>query len=525
MIKHFMCISIAFLLDRFHGRTLGDCATEWPPSPMRLFQSLVATAHRGRGEGPLPYAEEKALGWLESLCERQPPTIVAKPFTEAKAYVIAVPNNDLDVWARPVAEGREPKKQPNELRTMKTIRPSTIFNEPIEQREHSSDVRFIWSIDVTDANERAEPFVSIRRLVRRIVSVGWGSDFVAADARLHNEREVKMMHGTRWCPGAPLGYSPSDRPVPVNGTLSALRARHNRWLNRVNSESRQYNDVPPYIELDENEAPRLLRAYEPASALPTRPFAAFALRDPHEASTLASFSQHRSICVAAMLRHAAWEAAGNDLGEWRNKEWAEEFVAGHGPRKSNGRYVDESWARFSYLPLPSLTPIGVGDIRRVIIAEPFGGDGRSKSWAQRRLAGVELVDHTTRKCVAVLEPITTGDSVLHRYIRQARPARDWTTVTPVILPGYDDAKPAKRERLLMECLRHAGYQPEAIESIESRSSPWFPRVPLGFRRPSYLEKLPAVHVRLQFRESVTGPVSLGAGRHCGLGVFAIDSSA
>ncbi len=537
-MQQLLCISITFLLERFHGRTLGDRAPEWPPSPLRLFQALVATAHRGRGEAALPDAEEAALRWLESLCERHPPTIVAKSSTKATPYVLAVPNNDLDVWARSLAAGREPKKQPNELRTMKTVRPTAILDEPIEQAEDSSTVRFIWPISAGDADEHAEPFVSIRRLAQRIISVGWGSDLVAADARLLSEREANEMRGTKWRPGTPTGDSPSDRPVPIKGTLNALRVRHNRWLGRVNSKSSQYDDVPPYIELDEDDAPRVLRAYEPGSVSPTRPLAAFVLRPLDRDTGYVAFPATRAVCVAAMLRHATCEAAKGDLDPsgWRTNEWSLRFVAGHGPEGSPKRRTkDDSHPRFSYLPLPSVGHRHAdGLIRRVIIAEPFGGDGgdgRSARWAAQRLAGAVLQDED-RGPVARLEPVELDEAEFAQVFRlyAARSSQEagatWVSVTPVILPGYDDNKPAKRERLLLDCLRHAGIDPTAVASMQSRRSGWNPGVtaPLSsFKRPNYLKHLPAIHVRLAFSRPISGPLAIGAGRHCGLGICGVDS--
>ncbi len=347
---------------RFHGRTLGDRAAEWPPSPLRLFQTLVATAHRGRGEAALSDAEERALQWLESLCERHPPTIAARPSKEASPYIIAIPNNDLDVWARPLAEGREPKKQPNELRTMKTVRPTAILDEPIAEAEDNSTVRFIWSLEATNATEHAEPFVSVRRLARRIIAIGWGSDLVAADAHLLTEQEVTEIPGARWRPGAAIGDSPSDRPVPMRGTLNALRIRHSRWRSRVNSKCKQYDDVPPYIELDEDEAPRLWRAYEPGAAFPPRPFAAFKLVRPDDTSErFAAFPQYGAVHVAAMLRHAACDAAKRDLDPeiGRDEAWGNRVVAGHG-MADNRRAKDDDSPRLSYLPLPSFERRGNG---------------------------------------------------------------------------------------------------------------------------------------------------------------------
>ena len=45
---------------------------------------------------------------------------------------------------------------------------------------------------------------------------------------------------------------------------------------------------------------------------------------------------------------------------------------------------------------------------------------------------------------------------------------------------------------------------------------------LRFRRPDYLrmDHWSVYHMRLRWRQPLRGPLALGAGRHCGLGIFA-----
>src|SRR6516225_5370744 len=66
MSAHF-CLAIGLLDRTFHGcLDRGDC--EWPPSPARAYQALVAAAGGRACGGPLPDAVRGALEWLE----RQP---------------------------------------------------------------------------------------------------------------------------------------------------------------------------------------------------------------------------------------------------------------------------------------------------------------------------------------------------------------------------------------------------------------------------------------------------------------------
>lgn len=508
-MPHHLCLTITFLDPRFHGRRDGG-EPEWPPSPLRLYQAIVAAAAAPTGRIEGSFAD--SLRWFERL---PAPRIVTPAHRTGEPYRLSVPNNAMDLvvkaWARGNYDGSG-DANPATHRTMKTVRPTHLVG--------GDQVRYIWALPEPLSQEDRRQADSIRIAVRSIVALGWGIDLVVGHGELTSigaAGEPIDPSNEQWAPGSQRDGTPLRTPKP--GTFDSLLCRHRAFLNRVTDDG--FVPVPPLTTFS-------VVGYRRASEPKPRPFAAFTLRPiaGDGSDKKVSFPQHRSVCVAAMLRHAALEAAKSDLDSrpdgWRTPDWAEQFVAGHGPRKPDGRLPDESWPRFSYLPLPSLTPIGVGDIRRVLIAEPVGGAGQAATWATRRLAGADLIDQRTQNRVAILEPLSNADFVLSQYTAKSAARREWSSVSPVILPGYDDGKPAKRERLLVECLRHAGYDAAAIESIESRPTSWFPRVAssLQFKRPAYLRNLPAVHVRLRFHEPIPGPLALGAGRHCGLGVFA-----
>ena len=85
-MQHVLLITVRFHDGRYHGT--GD----WPPSPARLFQALVA----GIGQrGPLGDDVSEPLEWLERL---SPPVIAAPVMDEkgGRAVTNYVPNNELD---------------------------------------------------------------------------------------------------------------------------------------------------------------------------------------------------------------------------------------------------------------------------------------------------------------------------------------------------------------------------------------------------------------------------------------------
>src|SRR4051794_14427129 len=100
------CISVRSLdsVPAFHGRR-DDGEPEWPPSPLRLFQALVAASGLGR-ESRSAAPSRRALQWLE---QQTPPHVVAPPARTGLAIRMAVPNNDLNVVAGAWAKRLEPR--------------------------------------------------------------------------------------------------------------------------------------------------------------------------------------------------------------------------------------------------------------------------------------------------------------------------------------------------------------------------------------------------------------------------------
>lgn len=248
--------------------------------------------------------------------------------------------------------------------------------------------------------------------------------------------------------------------------------------------------------------------YSRETSLPPRPWALFEF--PEEVA----FRQEDAAIVAAMLRSCACQAAKGDTHEFPGG--SEVYVAGH----AKGRR--ETPERFSYLPLPTIGHEHAdGMIRRMLIAEPYGGDGKHAAWAGVRLRNATLTDEEGGERATLLEPWRRA-GVTNLYIGESR---TWSTVTPVILPGHDDRDPRKKApSLVLKAVEQAGIPRRAVEDVRLQKAPFWPgsNHPRGYRRPDYLKHLPGWHVLLRFREPICGPLAIGAGRHCGLGLFAMQ---
>jgi len=524
-------LTFRFLQPLFHGR--GDMGTpEWPPSPLRVFQALVAAAHaRDRGR-PLRDASRAALSWLE---HQPPPDISAAPTTHGAGYRLSVPNNAMDVVAAAWSRGNEPNSgdaNPATHRTMKPVRPIWLQGD--------DSVRYAWRLG-EQMDESLRPTVSaLESLARDVVALGWGIDLAVGHGAIMNEGAVRTLPGEQWVPTA---VASEGLRVPVAGTLEALETRHDRFVKRLDRGT--FVPAPPLTAYK-------TVAYQRAAGAPHRQIAAFSLRS-IDSSAFRSFDAvRRALTVSGMARHATRRAA--ERARWTSSKVAA-FILGHGEALGDAKHVAVGGKRFAFLPLPTIESRGEGRgevaarVRRIIITAFDEGCAGEIAWARRSLSGAELVDEARHQPVAVLEPIPATDNVLRHYTRAAAA---WATVTPVVLPGYDDPDHLRRrlrretdsrrqihllarldrrvDGLIRKAIQQAGFSSALADSaeIEWRHVGYWPGTELATRYgiPDHLRRFSRVHVRLTWRNGaghvirVPGPICIGGGRFAGVGLFA-----
>jgi CRISPR-associated protein Csb2 len=475
-VSEYLCVSVTFLDPWFHGR--GDSGPEWPPSPLRLFQALVAGSHMGRRGSDWTSNKERAFRWLET---QDPPDVVAPTAHTASSYVSFVPNNDSDL----VFERQE-------RLTAKAVRPVHMTDPAV--------VHYVWPLASEDTPQEWASIICDE--AGHIHALGWGIDQVVSAGRMLTAPEIGSLSGIRWRPWpAYRAGSPTYR-VPVAGCLADLEAAHRSQLDRLGDgvyqtplRSRCFRSV----------------TYMPESVLPPRSFAAF------EFPYGCAFASREVAKVAAMLRSLTCRPQNrDDFGHHFPELHSEVFLAGHvgaGRGRPDGR--------FSYVPLPSVGHRNAdGLVRRVLIVEPYGPTSGPADWAQRRLRGATLVDTEGTRRVALLE-LSRPQSrrMVGAYVD---PAAEWITVTPVVLPGYDDGKHTKANQLFLKALGQAGIPRGAVTDFTLRKAASWPgsHHPHEYFVPDYLRGYSRWHAALRFQEAVPGPVTIGAGRHVGLGLFA-----
>ncbi len=485
-----LCIEVHFLAGRYHGKADDGRAAQWPPNPHRLFQALVAAGNLGFRRTEFSDAKKGALRWLE---RRPAPEIVAPRQCAASALRLYVPNNDLDKVARAWAAGKEPEKQPNELRTDKDLRPHSLDGD--------ATVRFLWPIDDSEwpaAQSHAEILCGE---AAHLHALGLGIDLVAARGRILAGAEKASLPGEAWIPQEGIGWR-----ITIEGSLDELLLRHEDQRSRLQlahgrgSERWVAAPAPPSV-YDEVR-------YVRRAAGRRRPVHLFTLDNGN--GGFRSFAPGRAIEVAAWLRHAVHERA-KTLG--LDPAFVERFVCGHGEDESAKN------DRLSYLPLPTLPAKGRdGRIRRVMLAEPFGSGNPAARDLVRALSSAPLVDEKTGEIVAELRAEPFPGTVTNQYLRKAH---QWGTVTPLALPGRDDYRSAKAHALVLKALAQAGYTTPVLE-IHLQREPVFAGAEMAgaYRVPAYLKSFPRTHAVITFDQEVFGPVAIGGGRHIGLGIFA-----
>ena len=518
----YLLLTVRWLDNRYHGLLGRDGPPEWPPSPFRMFQALVSGIAR-RGE--LGSELGKSLMWLQTL---DPPTIIAPRVCSGRVVTRFVPNNDGD---------KKPDRQ-DRLKG-KTFRPTLLLDRP--------EVHYLWPISPDQLSEAR----CVCQTARYLTCLGWGIDMAYSAGAVIDGEESARLRGTRWYPRKGVTEDSGLLRVPVfdyeskENSLDDLRRVHQSVLDRTPRDSALNTVTKPRI------FQRLL--YESTERRVAPPLATLLLRKLDDSAFAAFDPARRGLIVAGMTRHAAKEAAV--ANGWPESD-INTIILGHGEPKDADDHVAVGPRRFAYLPLPSIEPRGVGSpgvvgsVRRIIVAS-FAEDLADKiAWAREALSGQELIDERSEQPVALLSSmISSSDSVIQRY---TRPSTSWATVTPVVLPGYDDPDHFRRrlkagtgadeqrrllnllhrriDGLLRKAIVQAGFSQVLADhaEIEWRSASFWPGTDLArhYRVPEYLNRFSRYHVRLRWRDErsrplkIPGPICIGGGRFRGLGLFA-----
>lgn len=482
-------LTVTFATGRYHGHT-GDEELEFPPSPSRLFQALIAGSHCGAYGLVHVDKRDQALRWLESL---EPPVIEAPAGREAgRGMTSYVPNNDNQIPLSHVPSS-------GHVRTAKSLL-AKVFPA-------GSEVLYRWRFEeVREAIESAAVICSMARLVTHL---GQHQDTVyvrgevGADATASGRADVML----------PIEKNDGVWSSPKAGALGAYRRRYQAWLNGDSKD-----DVPvPARRVD----------YRPAGTISfDAPMALFELwqRMDGEDKRL-PYDPRRLREPAAMVRHAMieWLAARPAFREHYGAELTSRLIAGH--EADEQHRAQFNGAHIACVPIPTMREEGEydGQIRRVLLigfgCEEQGAFELFESVANG-INGADLKDRAGK--VGYLKRTSLNDFVARLFIGKEKAYRVWRTVTPIVMTGLM-RRGRGAEALILRALKQAGVSENDIESIAAFSGPVVPKTvhALDYRieKNSYLAQTPRYHAEVIFKRPIIGPLVVGRGRHSGFGLM------
>lgn len=512
-----LLLSVRFHDGRFHGRP------EWPPSPARLFQALVAGAANGAA---LDHPDIDALAWLESL---DPPVIAAPSGRATKGFTNYVPNNDLDAVSGDL-------RRVAEIRAAKLIKP-VLF-------EAGLPLLYVWHFDGDTGHAER-----IRDIADRLYQLGRGVDMAWAAGEVGEKDEAEA----RLESYAGVLYRPCTSgegrmlACPAPGSLKSLIDRHkkNRTRFSIVMAPAPTKADPSRIKVigqtfSQPPKPRIRQvAY---NSPPQRLL--FELRETAGQGGFYAWPFTNIVRLVETVRDGAARALCDALRNALPDQCAVVM------RVFIGRDSTEAdkAQRIRILPLPSIGHVHADHaIRRLLVELPpdCPVNARDIAWA---FTAWQPHDRETGEFYG-WQLVEVGEAAGERYANLPRhydigdggTFRVWRTVTPAALPKdaarrrinaariSEDAKGGP-ERVAEEvraasavyhALRHAGIetpvdricvQREPFDAKGARAETFAP----GTRFP----KDRMWHVETAFAAPRTGPVVIGDGRYLGLGIMA-----
>lgn len=494
-----LLISVRFHDSRYHG------SGEWPPSPARLFQALVAGAARG---GSLSEDAVLAFKWLES---QDAPAIAAPSAFVGQAFKTFVPNNDLDTIEGDLA-------RIGEIRAGKSIRPHT-FNAAVP-------LLYVWTFEPSaDAERHAH---AICEIADNLYQLGRGVDMAWAIGEVADEREAESRlcgnEGTLWRPNESGNGTLLSSPHP--GSLASLTKRFQAMRGRFKTVG-----VGKKGGLLFAQAPKLKQ-------VPYNSPATFFLFNIRNGDGFVPQPLERAVALTEKVRDLAVKRL--KASAWRRNDPKREALADKIFTGRDSQEADKA-RRIRIVPLPSIGHAQTErSIRRVLVIVPPDCP-IATSDIEWTFSGLPLADPDTGEVSEdSAELVSASDPTMRKHYGIERAARLWQTITPAALPERaarrridparmrEEAKGgaerlrehAAAEWAVQQALRHADIE-ASVETICVRREPFEGK---GLRAEAFAKgtrfaKERLWHVEVSFARPVAGPLLIGDGRYLGLGLM------
>ena len=507
-----LLVSVRFHDGRYHG------AGNWPPSPARLFQALVAAAALPR----LDDAKRSALKWLETLSA---PTIAAPAAYSGQNVNLFVPNNDLD------AKGGDIRRIAEIRSATKRIRPRLF--------DATEPLLYIWRFDGDESHADC-----ICNIVNGLYQLGRGVDMAWAIGDVLDEAKAEeyliSYPGSIYQPSK--GGNDLTLDCPDDGSLASLEYRHKANAHRFRqiNETTQFANTPkPRFRTVAYNSPTTHLLFElRRTTAPGTPFATWPLKGAAALVQIIRGSVDQQGIPQSGATRKLWDALPSKQGEIGRV-----FIG------RNATDADKA-QRINIIPLPSIGHTHADRcIRRVLVNVPPDCPIRADdiAWA---LSDSSIASHgidvrtgeITRGDYWAEQLVSASDnSMLARYgVPEGHAARLWRSVTPLALPEGTKRRridyPNKHEEAngsqghveerryachaVIQALRHVGRR-EQVVGLRVQREPFHAN---GERAEAFADgtrfsKHQLWHVEIEFSQAISGPLILGNGRYGGLGLM------
>lgn len=576
-------IAIEFLAGRYHAtpwdRQVNEAEIEWPPSPWRLLRSFVAIWHRkispsGDGEELLESLIERLAGDLP--CYRLPAAIHAHsrhymPYGNGSKTLV------FDAWAA-VDRGEElVVVWPN---VDLPIAERTLFDQILQNLGYLGRSEGWVEARLRDWREPAASNGSAAEHAAGdqagVDAAGVSTPHVTAIGPAGGlSNAVSRSSGARWdcLPAAYADASVSERSDPVRLPVPMATEQYRRWREerireegldkgRLNHKERRllatlpsrlidalrletadfrrvgWSDPPGcrfeiYHRRGDALEPRSVRAHRhganrarggtPARSRAQRPTTVrFALGGKPLPRVL------DAVRIGEVMREALMA-----ITDRRNPSADYVSQVDEGSSSDGGRFADRSPDVREALALLSGHDLPRGVEHAYYLPEDADGDARIDHILLHVPQGIpdaalravghirELWREADQRWPAVVEAVgTRQDFDAHRYLTRAS---EWVSVTPYLYPWFRKKGFGIEDQIKKECQLRGWGEPE-LEEL-----PWIEVAgkrlrPIHFYR--FRSKRGLVQPdrrgsfwRLRFANEIAGPVTLGFGRHYGLGMF------
>jgi CRISPR-associated protein Csb2 len=491
-----IALAVRFLAGRFTATHPADREqAEWPPHPDRVFMALVAAW----GESGRDPAQAAALRWLESQGAPELVWPAAKAETRREAVTSYVPVNDAA--APKLSRGRAPS--PAQIADGLALLPEKRSRQPRHFPTVTPPGEMIWlRWPAAEANSHAE---TLAQLCRQVTYLG------------HSSTPVQC-----WLETNPAAL-PAPTLVPSSNALGALRLR-------VPAPGR-FDDLEARFAAGLRPTPSAWAAYAPPRSAPSGPIPRGTCFDPRLLVLRQTGGPWLGLASTLLLTRALRDTVLKLYSEIHSAP-APEWLCGHAPGGGRSEadhlacvplahvgheHSDGHLLGLALVPPRSISEEEVGRALQPVLFEgPALGEPRELRLTLGSLGMVTLeFDDRASRPLALRPETWLGDG-------DPPAARRWATVTPICFdrhPKGDDPW-TEIEAAIRRAAERVGVG-ELLESVTLSPVSLCVGAPTNRGYPPLQRKsggnIHHTHAVLTFREPITGPLLLGAGRYRGYG--------